>query len=288
MDQLPAIAQIEGIARVEEIAEQVDDNDAAAGISQSGDALVYSVWGRGLTGLGEVVGMLDAGPVDMDHCFFRGAPGGTTIDSTHRKVVGIRNATGSSEQKHATFTAGSIAGDDLNDSGNDPKRGGAWAAKLFLGNRNDITGGSMVTSMATELAAAGQANAYIHSNSWHANNGGDYDNTAAGVDQYTWANEDHLVLGSIVNSSPPWAQTTPLKAGPPATAKNAIGVSAAHVDLTFGRGVAGPTGLGLLPMEQRRKPDLLVIGCLVESAEINSRMRDRLLRSATKRPHAAV
>ncbi len=204
--ELTEIARIEGIARVEEVAEQIDDNDDAATIDQSGALGNHSVWNQGLTGAGEIIGLLDNGPADMDHCFFRG-PAGSAVGTSHRKVVGIRNATMSPEGKHATFMAGSAAGDDLNNPGADPKRGGAWAARLFLGNRKDITDGP--SSMLAELGAAGLANAYIHSNSWHSDNLGTYDETADGVDRYTWNNEDHLVLGSITNSEPPPLSCTP-------------------------------------------------------------------------------
>ena len=95
----------------------------------------------------------------------------------------------------------------------------------------------------------------FHTNSWHDDTNGKgkpakYNQHAADVDEFTWNNEDHLVLGSAGN--------TDEQQGPPGTAKNAICVCAALADpneMSIGDGNPGPT------IDGRLKPDLTGVGC---------------------------
>jgi hypothetical protein len=217
------------------------------------------VWDRGLHGEGQIIGVLDSGKPDLDHCFFvdRSRP---VPNPSHRKVIALRNASGSDARAHATFVAGCAAGDDVNNPGNAVWRGGAWGARLVYGNRRDLNS----TTLLAELTAARNSGATIHTNSWHAKPQGahqpaTYDRHSIDVDAFTWLNEDQLVLGSSGNS--------PEEQGPPGTAKNAICVSAAR-DLPdqclHGDGASGPTADG------RHKPDLMIVGCGVESAIVDT------------------
>jgi hypothetical protein len=67
---LEQIARIEEVQWVEEVAEIIEDNVAATATIQSGSAEKHSIWDRGLHGEGQVIGVLDNGPLDIDHCFF--------------------------------------------------------------------------------------------------------------------------------------------------------------------------------------------------------------------------
>ena len=94
-----------------------------------------------------------------------------------------------------------------------------------------------MSTIIAELSAAAGAGACIHTNSWHHKTGSPprYTQEAADVDAFTFAHEDHVVLGSVGNRGE--------EQGPPSTAKNAISVAAASVDATgehFGDGVAVP------------------------------------------------
>ena len=179
----------------------------------------------------------------------------------HRKILQIRNASGTAAGGHATFTSGCAAGDDFSNPGTAARRGGAWAARLVCGNNNDIPG---INSMLSELNAAASMGAVVHTNSWHDNTAGagnpaTYNQTAADVDTFTWNNEDHLVLGSAGNNGE--------EQGPPGTSKNAICVGASQADpneMNFGDGNAGPTADG------RRKPDLMAPGCGIQSATVST------------------
>jgi hypothetical protein len=258
-ESLPGIARLEEVRWIEEVAEMVDDNVNTAGTVQSGTAGTEPVWDQGLHGEEQIIGILDSAPLDREHCYFE-----DSVDNTpgpgHRKVVDLRNASGSAAGGHATFVAGCAAGDDFNNPGAADRRGGAWASRLVSGNRRDLS----MNTLLQELNMAAEAGATIHSNSWHDNTEGKgqpatYNQTAADVDTFTWRMEDHLVLGSAGNIGE--------EQGPPGTAKNAICVGASQADpneMNYGDGNDGPTADG------RRKPDLITPGCGIESATVDT------------------
>ena len=254
--RMTQVADIEDISWIEPVYPAKDDNSAAAATIQSGSATLASIWDRGLHGEGQVIAVLDNNSPDINHCFFADAPPNTP-GPTHRKVVTLRNASNpaGAVTPHATFVAGCAAGNDRNNNGAHVRRGGAWAARIACGNRVDVT--DHLRSMLAELIANMTAGAFIHSNSWHVGDPGPakYDPVAADVDNFTWTNENHLVIGSAGNISD--------EQGSPGTAKNAVCVGAAQADpneMNFGDGNAGPTSDG------RRKPDLMAVGCRIQSA----------------------
>jgi len=280
------VAAATGIARlgevrwIEEVAEQFDDNVNAAGTIQSGAANNPAIWHQGLHGEGQVIGLIDSGPPDINHCFFQD-PVNNMPRPAHRKVLQIRNASRSAPNWHATLTSGCAAGDDFNSLGAAPCRGGSWAARLVCGNRHDIAG---ISSMLAELNAAAGMGAFVHTNSWHTgpvdqDNRALYNQIAADVDYFTWKNEDHLVLGSAGNIGE--------EQGSPGTSKNAICVGASQADpneMNYGDGNPGPTADG------RRKPDLIAPGCGIHSARLGTACGTRLVGCATSlaTPHAAA
>lgn len=85
-----------------------------------------------------MIGVIDDGPAALAHCYFRDAPDNTP-GPQHRKVLQVRNGSQQAGRAHATFVAGCAAGDQLGaPPGTAPDRGGAWAARLVLGNFNDM------------------------------------------------------------------------------------------------------------------------------------------------------
>lgn len=257
---LPRIARIEGMRWIEEVPEIVNDgNGNTAGTIQSGAAGMTPIWDSGIHGEGQIIGIIDSGPLDINHCFFRDAINNTPRPD-HRKVLAIRNTSGTLPGGHSTFTSGNAAGDDVNNPGTASRRGSAWASRLVSGNNNDLRR----TTLLAEFNAAAALGAMIHTNSWHDNTEGignpaSYNEDAADVDTFVWNNENHLVLGSAGNIGE--------EQGPPGTAKNAIGVGATQADpneMNFGDGNTGPTADG------RRKPDLMAPGCGIQSATVNT------------------
>jgi len=251
---LAALAQREDVRWVEPVPVDVDDANGEVVGLPSPSTLTTGPLARS-HGEGQVIGLIDNGQPALDHCFFRD-PAQPNAGPEHRKLRQVRNVLQSPASDHMTFTAGIAAGDDLNLPGTAPHRGVAWAATLVCGNRLDLP----QTTLLAELAAAADAGARIHSNSWHSRTQGvgvppTYDQRSAEVDQFTWVNDDHLVLGSSGN--------TDEEQGPPGSAKNTLSVSCASLDAAHpnqGDGNAGPTGDG------RRKPDLLTTGCQIVSA----------------------
>ena len=273
------VAMIDEVRWIEPVTPLVDDNVAAAATIQSGSAISTPIWDQDLHGEGQIIGVIDSSPLDINHCFFidnnNNAPGGA-----HRKVVSIRNASRTPAGAHATFVAGCAAGDDVNNPGGAASRGGAWAARLASANRRDLDDNTLLA----ELNAAATAGAFIHTNSWHddtagAGNPATYNQNAADVDTFTWNNEDHLVLGSAGNTGE--------EQGPPGTSKNAVCVAAADADpnaMNLGDGNPGPTADG------RRKPDLVTVGCGIRSAAVDTPCGTALRGCATSwaTPHAAA
>jgi hypothetical protein len=261
---LPEMARIEGIRWIEEVGEIIEDNSDAAATTQSGHVHTPSIWNRGLHGKGEIVGIIESsGILDINHCFFRDRH--HAIGKNHRKVVALPHSTA---KGHPTFTAGIIAGDDIDNPGAHRHRGGAWESRLAVGKWNSH---HYKRSLHDVLMDAAKANAFIHSNSWHYNvnegSAATYNQTAFDVDTFAWENQDHLVLGSVGNRkvTPP---KKPEGQGAPGTAKNAIAIGAAYTDPDkYGDGNRGPTAEG------RRKPDVMAPGCSIQSALVGPRGR---------------
>jgi hypothetical protein len=246
--QLSAIAALEGVRWIEEVAERIEDNGTSAGTMQSGTPGTEPVWNRGIHGEGQIVGVVDSGALDMNHCMFED-PANNTPGAAHRKVLEVRGTTVS---QHATFVGGIVGGDDFNSLGTGANRGNAWAIRLVSGVNSEV--------MLNALVANRTQGATIHTNSWHDDTAGNgnpatYNQTAADVDTFTFNNQDHLVLGSMGNNGE--------EQGPPGTAKNAVGVNAARRDpneMNVGDGNPGPTADG------RSKPDIVSPGCAITSA----------------------
>jgi M6 family metalloprotease-like protein len=250
-DPLPEIAQIPGVRWIEEVPEVIEDNGNTAGTMQSGTPGTTPIWNQGLRGEDQIIGVLDSRALDMNHCWFEDNVNNTP-NPAHRKVVGFRNASGDGAGGHATFVAGIVAGDDVNNLGAAANRGNAFNARLTYGNNGDL---SSTTTLLAYLNAAAADGAFIHTNSWHQEPTPQYSQDAADVDTFVWNNEDHLVLGSSGNVGE--------SIGPPGTAKNALCVSATMQDpneMSFGDGNNGPTPDG------RRKPEIFAPGCNITSS----------------------
>ena len=257
---LRRVARLEGVRWIEPVLEMADDSPGTP--PQPAIASFGLIWDEGVHGEGQVIGVMDAGPFDMKHCFFEDA----AVDEpgpSHRKVIALRNKVGSRPGPHATFVAACAAGDESTAPGAHPRRGGAWAAKLVGSNRRDVSTGK--SALRAELDAAAAAGATIHSNSWHflPPEGSDphallpYDGPCAEMDSFMWLNEDHLILCSAGNSR----ETQ----GPPGIAKNVLCVAASKQEvIALGDGSPGPT------LDGRRRPDLMMIGCGVITADVGS------------------
>ncbi|WP_371599923.1 S8 family serine peptidase [Streptomyces sp. NBC_00564] len=249
---LRRITDLDDVRFVSAAARIVSDDVPASSVIQSGREGGHQIWDRGLTGEGQIIGILDESPVDINHEFFRGAMP-KEAGPAHRKVVQIRQLVGEPLTRHSTIVAGCAVGDHRTQPGSHSNRGMAWAARMTSSTFGMLDASSLIT----ELNAAKEAGAFIHSNSWHRDFGdpAPYTDIDVDADMFVYTYEDHLVLGSSGNRTE--------QQGPPGTSKNTVCVSAAtdgDEPAILRDGRSGPT------LDGRRKPDVVAVGTNVTSA----------------------
>eukprot|EP00003_Mantamonas_plastica_P015528 TRINITY_DN262_c0_g1_i11.p1 TRINITY_DN262_c0_g1~~TRINITY_DN262_c0_g1_i11.p1 ORF type:complete len:1235 (+),score=274.30 TRINITY_DN262_c0_g1_i11:26-3730(+) len=205
-------------------------NKFAHWVTQSNRNNDSPFWDAGLQGQGQIVGCADTG-IDYDSCYFidhNVALPVNRIDMNHRKIVSYTTEFADQndyESGHGTHVVGSIAGDAINGSATAQSFNGmAPKAKLAF---TDIcvnqcqTGLNVPSDMSTKLFPTHyNAGARIDSNSWGSNLNS-YTSSAREVDEYTYANQDYLVLIAAGNTGPNYFTVSS-----PATSKNCIAVGA--------------------------------------------------------------
>lgn len=263
LDDPALVSQVAAIADViwlDVVGEIVTANTEAAGTIQGGSPTTFPLWSNGLHGEGQVIGVIDNGLPDINHCFFADAAPNTP-GPDHRKILATRDRShvvDAQRPGHATYVAAIAAGDEQARPGANPRRGGAWAARLVCGNQGDLMPAGNILA---ELVKARAAGATIHNNSWFnatvaAGTPAPYTHMCLDVDRFAFLNEDHLIVASTGN-------TVDRVQGAPGIAKNSLCVGAAQAHpnhMNLGSGTPGPTADG------RRKPDLMAVGCGIESA----------------------
>ena len=204
--QLPAIAGLEGVRWIEEVAEQNEDNGNSAGTIQSGTPGHGAGLGPGASmAKARSSGVIDSGPVDMNHCMFA-IRVNNTPGAAHRKVLEVRGTTVSGMR---TFVAASL---------------GATTSTISAPAATGETPGPLAWCRVNAEVHVQRAHVQPHPGRHHSHqqlarrhrrngNPATYNQTAADADTFTWNNEDHLVLGSMGNNGE--------EQGPPGTAKNA-------------------------------------------------------------------
>jgi len=203
VDQVPAqlrddvslvVASFAETARVEPVLLHTTSNAWARWVTQSytGAATDTSsditqikratIWNRGITGEGQVVGVADSG-LAHKNCLFNepGKPitvatGATFTDPTHRKVVqyvAFADGTAGEDRDHGTHVSGSVAGNASANGGSlNDYNGMAPAAKLAFFDIGEP--GARGLRVPNDLARnmfplAYTAGARIHTNSWGSN-----------------------------------------------------------------------------------------------------------------------
>lgn len=242
VEEARLIAQTPGVVWVEQAPEPTTRNDTARLVVQTGTTAPGPFDAAGLTGAGEIVGLIDL-PLDWDHCAFRDD---TPIGPDHRKIFAY-NAPFAGVSTHGTHVAATLAGD----SASAPNlRGVATGARLVFNTIPAFDSPPLLE----HLTLHADQGAAIHSNSWGDDQSAVYGGLARAIDAFCWENDEQLVVIAVSNGSS-------LKT--PENAKNALAVAAtqdAPLHDRFCIGAAGPTTDG------RRKPDLVAPGCSVFSA----------------------
>lgn len=238
-----ALAALPDVQFVEETAEYVERSNATTRwVVQSNQSGVTPLYARGLTGVGQVVGIID-GRVGVNHCSFYDPV--NPIGPLHRKVLAYNNTFG--YNLHGTHVACTAVGDGLDWS---DTRGIAYLAKLVYSAYPSATEESVYS--VHELATT--QGARIHSNSWGADWTRAYDGGCRGIDAISRDYQDILIVHAVSDSS----QVTN-----PENAKNSLAVAAtsnAPNENSWCFGGTGPTQDG------RRKPEIMAPGCAIVSA----------------------
>jgi hypothetical protein len=231
------------------------DMDSAAplertpgGLIQSGTPDQTPIWNKEIRGKGQIIGVTDHA-MNINHCLFSDQ---VPVGPEHRKVVGRRQHDFDPSRLHGQRVAALAAGYDPSGQLNNHK-GMAWEARLSLDDSNDLQTRTVhIGEVLLNQAADG---AFIHSSSFHLKCG--YSQNAVVVDSFVWNNEEHFVCGASGNSGE--------CIGPPASAKNALCVSAsreAAQKLDFADGVVGP----ISNSDRRNKPEICAPGCSLSTA----------------------
>ena len=259
---------------------------------QSGVPQSTPIFGHGLRGEGQIIGIMDTG-LDIDDCRFddplAGLPAlngadGTEVDSDHRKVLAVDfhweadwppQPRSWDDHGHGTHVAGSAAGDEFGNGAYDGVDGMAPAAKLVIQDGGalvddcaDLPGlGCPVKPLEPVLEQARAQGARLHTNSWGDEENflpyGRYTERTADVDRFMWNHKDTLVFFAAGNAGP---HDDTL--GSPATGKNVVAVGASI------HGSFDPTCVAIFSSrgptrDGRIKPDVLAPGLFVVSAATN-------------------
>ena len=244
----PALARVEQVQWIEDAPEISFRNDTARWVVQSNVAGVYPVYDAGVHGENQLIAVMD-GRVDVDHCSFSD-PEGDPIGPDHRKIEAF-NQSMIFNDVHGTHVAGSALGDAGLFNNN---RGVAYMSRMIFNTPPSFTEAGINQRLTLH---AGQG-AYIHTNSWGNDGTTNYDGLARGIDNFSWLNDDHLVLFAVTNTS---------SLRNPENAKNLLAVSAvrdAPSQSLMCSGGAGPTNDG------RTKPEIAAPGCSIASSDNNT------------------
>lgn len=247
-NQIAALSQIPGVHFIDEFPEFEDRNSTARWIIQSNVSNYTPLYTVGLTGLGQIVGVIEATTkLDINHCAFVDPI--NPIGPNHRKIVSLSSSL--SVGVHATHVTDSAAGDAGNDS---DTRGVAYGSKIAF-----ATGLTLNESAIYNLFTLNyNAGAFVHNNSWGNKFTNAYDVTCRAVDNFSWLNSACLLTYATSESGP---------LTNPENAKNILAVVACGD--TPNQNVVTNGGLGPTT-DGRRKPEIAAPGSNIVSANPNT------------------
>ena len=240
------LAAIAGIQYIEPIPEYTLRNNVTTRWTiQSGITNVTPLYARGLTGSGQIIGIID-GAISSLHCSFVDAV--NPIGPLHRKLVAYNGTLGADQ--HGTHVGGTAAGDAGNDNAN--TRGIAYNARIAYSPYPSASESSVFSRHSTHYSQG----AFIGTNSWGTDSTRAYDGGSRAIDVFLHDNDDALVThaasnGSIVTN--------------PENAKNSLCVSASVNGTGLDQMCANIGGSGPT-LDGRRKPEVTAPGCSITSA----------------------
>ena len=251
---IPALASLDEVQWIDRAPRLVRRNNAAQWVVQSNVTNSRPLWDHGLHGEGQIIGHLD-GEIYMGSCYFEDTSNGNVPGPTHRKVLAYYET--QDAEAHGTHTAGTAAGSQ--ESGNLIGVGHAYAARIVHGSDLEVAGyNDTPSTLLAALVRARNDGATIHTNSWGDDFHTNYTYWCRDIDQFSWENEDSLVLFAVTNG--PSLKT-------PENAKNCLAVLASQLtpnQASIAYGGTGPANDG------RRKPEIAAPGAGVQSASYSS------------------
>lgn len=240
------LADVETVQFIEDAPEGTFRNDTNRWVLQSNQLNVTPVWDAGITGLGQVAGIID-GTIREGHCSFDDS---VPVGPTHRKIIAIRNS-GISDF-HGTHVSGTLAGDQTPYGVPDQFDGIAYEAKITFTNVDPIY--NSPGTLYARLLDAHNDGGRVHSNSWGDDGTTAYTTWSRQIDDFSYDFEESLVALAVTNLS---------TLRTPENAKNVLAVGASRdtpLQDSFCSGGRGPTADG------RRKPEIFAPGCSTQSS----------------------
>jgi fibronectin type 3 domain-containing protein len=253
------------------------------------------IWAQDIYGTGQIVSVCDTG-LDSNEAWFttldKGAGPVTAITLAEepalpnigsvfmdRKVMAYWVQPGATAHDyssgHGTHVAGTVAGDAAGtfgtntyvastptSAGHELADGNAPNAQLMIqdiGTAGTLTG---LNDLYGTLQQARNGGALLHTNSWGAPIGGQYNANSGNVDHFTNQHDDFLFIVAAGNNGP-----TATTIGAPATAKNALtvgGTSHGGSTAMYNSSSRGPT------VDGRIKPDIMAPAVSIVSASADT------------------
>ncbi len=248
ISSLAALAALDAVQFIEELPEFTPRDANQRWIVQSNVAGSRPIYDRGITGVNQIIGVID-GYVATQHCAFLDPV--NPIGPAHRKILAYNTPVGGYDS-HGTHVAAIAAGDEGIESAS---RGVAYGAKIVFNVAPLTTQASYLERFNLHYSQG----ARVHTNSWGNDATMQYDYACAAIDTFMRDNEDALLVFAVSN--------TPIVRNPE-NAKNSIAVTRTgntpnqnQICVVFGSlPGAGPT------LDGRRKPDIAAPGCTITSA----------------------
>lgn len=247
---LTALASVEGVRYVHDQPQFTPRDVNAPWIVQSNLQGQMNVWNQGLSGQGQIMGVID-GWVAWQHCAF--VDGAVMPGPLHRKILAYNTAF--NYDAHGTYVAAIALGDPLPPN-SQATRGMAYGSRMVFNTWPDTN----ETSVFERFLLHHNQGARVHNNSWGNDFSTAYDGPARAIDNFAWQYDDNLLVFAVSN------QTTIRN---PENAKNLLAVTAtgnwpSQASMCSAAGVPGP-GRGPTS-DGRRKPEVAAPGCPVLSA----------------------
>jgi len=234
---LPGVQFVEGVPEY-----AARSNSTMRWVVQSNQSGVTPLYAHGLTGGGQIMGVID-GWVSPDHCSFLDSV--NPIGPLHRKILAY-NATPAYDL-HGTHVAGTALGDGGNEGNT---RGVAYGARMVFNTWPNANEASVYSRFGLHAAQG----ARVHTNSWGTDSTRAYEGGCRAIDAIQHDDEDNLIIFAVSDSS---------LVTNPENAKNSLAVTASNNSPTQGDwclGGMGPT------LDGRRKPEIAAPGCAINSS----------------------